>query len=246
MKYTVTIPETIVTLEATNGTLPEGTTVLLSVPIRKVDAQPVPTPQPIPIPDATPTPTPTPTQPAPEPIPTTDPDLIRERYPEPLRPQPTFERVYPDPEFRNKRFDTLGKAPDLGLDDANWTILLEVRFVTFKGHQRVIGSATTSGNGSSLQIGVLNGGMLWIDTFGGAATGPQLELNRWYKLAVTHNRAGEEVFYLDGEEVSRGRVPVFKSKADIYVGRWVNTYADFDLRRVAIFPLLGNEEVKLL
>ena len=240
MKYTVTIPETIVTLEATNGTLPDGTTVLLSVPVRKVDAVPLPPSEP------TPPPLPPAGGPGGSPAPI-DPDLIREPYPEPLRPQPTFQRVYPDPEFRNRRFDTLGKAPDLGLDDDNWTILLEVRFITFKGHQRVIGSATKSEEqGSSLQIGTLDGGNVWVETFKGGFTGPKLELNRWYKYVVTHNRAGEEVVYLDGEEVVRGRVPVFKSKADIYVGRWVNTYADFDLRRVEIFPLLGNEEIKLL
>lgn len=243
MKLQVTIPETIVTLETQTGRLPEGTSVMLNIPVKglkAVEAPPV---------DVTP---PVVEEPTPEP-PTSEPPTSSipppaSELPDFLPPSPTFDRIYENVEFRmaQKRFDTLGKATDLGLSEGNWTIVLDVRFVNFDHHHRVIGSATVSTPGSSLQIGVLKEGYLWIDTFAGAMTGVKLELHRWYQLAITHNAAGEERWYVDGVLVSKGNVPVFRSADDIYVGRWVNTYADFDLQRVRIYPLLSDEEVKEL
>jgi len=224
MKITVTIPETIVTLETKAGTLPDGTYIQLSVPVRGLVTTPQPTPTPQPV--------------IPAPIPT----------PEPVSSAPVarVDRKYTDVVFRSaaKRFDTLGTAPELGIDDADWTMVLNVRFVNFDTHHRVIGSATTAGAGSSLQIGVLQGGILWVDTFMGAMTADVLELNRWYEIAISHSKTGEEKIYID-KKLSRhaGNIPVFKSDADVYVGRWGNTYADFDLSRVRIYPLLSTEEI---
>jgi len=236
MKHTVTIPETIVTLETKAGTLPDGTFIQLSVPVRGLVTTPQPTPTPQPV---IPAPVPQPVTPViPAPIPT----------PEPVSSAPVarVDRRYANSEFRAsaKRFDTLGKAPELGIDDADWTMVLNVRFVNFDDNHRVIGSATTAGAGSSLQIGVLKGGILWVDTFMGAMTADVLELNRWYELAISHSRTGEEKIYID-KKLSRhaGNIPVFKSDADVYVGRWGNTYSDFDLSRVRIYPLLSTEEI---
>jgi hypothetical protein len=237
MKITVTIPETIVTLETKAGTLPDGTYIQLSVPVRGLvtTPQPTPTPQPV-IPALVPQPV-TPVIPAPIPA------------PEPVSSAPVarFDRKYTDVVFRSaaKRFDTIGKATDLGLSDANWTMVLNVRFVNFEDNHRVIGSATTAGAGSSLQIGVLQGGILWVDTFMGAMTADVLELNRWYEIAISHSKTGEEKIYID-KKLSRhaGNIPVFKSDADVYVGRWGNTYADFDIERLRIYPLLTTEEIE--
>ena len=243
MKLQVTIPETIVTLETKYGSLPKGTFIQLSVPVKELVTTPVTlsevegsstplglTPAPAP-----PTPTPAPVIPAEE--------IEADR----LYLIPTFDRKYEQVEFRNKRFDTLGKAPELGLSDSNWTMVLNVRFTTFDNHIRVIGSASVSGAGSSLQIGVLKGGILWVDTFHGAMTADRLELNKWYQIAVSHNRAGEEKIYID-KSLNRhtGNIPVFKSNDNVYVGRWGNEYADFDLSRVRIYPLLSDEEVKAM
>jgi hypothetical protein len=230
MKLTVTIPEIIVTIETKTGTLPAGTMMQLSVPVRDLVITPIPETQPIPIPEPTPTPIPVP-EPEPEPIHT-----------------PRFERNYFDPTFRStqKNFENIGKATDLGLSDSNWTIVLNVRFTDFSKHQRVIGSATASGAGSSLQIGILGGGILWVDTFHGGMTAGQLELNRWYEIAVSHNRVGQEKIYVDKKLVSAGNVPVFKSNSDVYVGRWVNEYYDFDLWKIRIYPLLSDEEIASL
>jgi len=236
MILTVTIPETIVTLETKAGTLPDGTFIQLSVPVRGLVTTPQPTPTPQPV---IPAPVPQPVTPViPAPIPT----------PEPVSSAPVarFDRRYADVAFRSaaKRFDTLGKAPELGIDDADWTMVLNVRFVNFDSHQRVIGSATTAGAGSSLQIGVLKGGILWVDTFMGAMTADVLELNRWYEIAISHQKNGKERIYIDKKlAANAGNIPVFKSNDDIYVGRWGNTYADFDLSRVRIYPHLSTEEI---
>lgn len=240
MKYTVTIPETLVTLETSTGTLPEGTMVQLSVPVKGLKT--------VPVTDATPVPE-KPAEPIPAPIPTPAPVPPKAvEVPElPTRTiTPNFDRTYDAVEFRraDKRFDVLGKAPDLGLSDSNWTIVLNVRFTDFSRHQRVIGSATASGAGSSLQIGVLKGGILWVDTFQGAMTAGQLEINKWYEIAITHNRVGQESIYIDKKLIAHTGVPVFKSQDDVYVGRWLNDYFDFDLKRVRIYPLLSDEEVK--
>jgi len=236
MKIQVTIPETIVTLETKAGTLPDGTYIQLSVPVKGLVTTPQPTPTPQPV---IPAPVPQPVTPViPAPIPT----------PEPVSSAPVarFDRKYADVVFRSaaKRFDTLGTAPELGIDDADWTMVLNVRFVNFDSHQRVIGSATTAGAGSSLQIGVLKGGILWVDTFMGAMTADVLELNRWYELAISHQKNGKERIYIDKKlSANAGNIPVFKSNDDIYVGRWGNTYADFDLSRVRIYPHLSTEEI---
>jgi hypothetical protein len=67
MLLTVTIPETIVTLETKAGTLPDGTYIQLSVPVKGLvtTPQPTPTPQPV-IPAPVPQPV-TPVIPAPIP-----------------------------------------------------------------------------------------------------------------------------------------------------------------------------------
>jgi hypothetical protein len=243
MKYTVTIPETLVTLETSTGTLPEGTMVQLSVPVKGLKTVPVSEPTPVPEKPAEPIPAPTPTS--------AQPDTPQEvEVPElPTRSiTPNFDRSYDPVEFRktDKRFDVLGKAPDLGISDSNWTIVINVRFTDFSRHQRVIGSATASSAGSSIQIGVLKGGILWVDTFQGAMTAGQLEVNKWYEIAITHNRVGQESIYIDKKLIALTSVPVFKSQDDVYVGRWLNDYFDFDLKRVRIYHLLSTEEIELI
>jgi len=232
MRYQVTIPETLVTLETTS-LLPEGTTLFISLPVKGLPVTQAPDPAPI-----TEVPEPAPVEaPAPPPVAPVIPHTSH---------NPIFDRKYDQVQFRNRRFDTLGKAPALGLSDSNWTIVLNVRFINFENHIRVIGSATVSGAGSSLQIGALKkDGFFWVDTFQGAMTGDTLELNRWYELAISHNRAGEEKLYID-KKLNRhsGNIPVFKSNDDIYVGRWGNDYFDFDLSRVRIYPLLSDSEIQ--
>jgi hypothetical protein len=132
----------------------------------------------------------------------------------------------------------------LGLSDAEWSIVLNVRFVNFNTEQRIIGSATYSGAGSSLQIGTLKNGALWVDTIGGMETNDKVELNRWYEVIVSHHTNGLEKIHLDKKLIHQGHVPTFHSTDDVYVGRWLNTYHDFDLKRVRIYPLLSEEEVK--
>jgi hypothetical protein len=144
----------------------------------------------------------------------------------------------------DKRFDTLGTAVELGLSQADWTMVLDVRFVDFSVHQRVIGSATSSGAGSSLQVGVLEGGFLWVDTFMGGMTADQVELNRWYQMAISHYKEGAEKIFLDKKLLRYTSIPVFNSEAEIYVGRWLSDYSDFDLKRVRIYSLLSNKEIQ--
>jgi len=245
MKHTVTIPETIVTLETKGDALPEGTMIQLSVPVKGLPVTPPVTP-PVTlsgvegVQNETPAPTPLP---VPEPIEVPD----TEELPVWIgsEPQPTLDRSYDPVEFRSsaKRSNLLGNAMTLGLSDADWTMVLNVRFVNFDTEQRIIGSATYSGAGSSLQIGTLRDGSLWIDTIGGMSTQDKVELNRWYEIAVSHHTNGLEKIYLDKKLIHQGHVPTFHSTADIYVGRWLNGYHDFDLKRVRIYQLLSDAEV---
>jgi hypothetical protein len=263
MKYTVIIPETLVTLETSSGTLPEGTTVLLSVPVKGLKTVPLVTPSTGAAGAAdNEVPKPTPEIGFDSAQPDRDVTLSEVEGPKPTPPAkpvevpelptrtitPTFDRIYDPVEFRSaaKRFDVLGKAHDLGLSDSDWTIVLNVLFTDFSTEQRVIGSASVSGAGSSLQLGVQQGGLLWMDTFHGAMVGDRLELNRWYELAFSHMRNGQEKLYIN-KQLNRhsGNIPIFKSQDDLYVGRWGgNTFADFDLKRVRIYPLLSDEEIK--
>lgn len=199
--------------------------VQLSVPVKGLASKPVETPIPI-------------TAPTPAPVLPEPPQII-------TGTAPTFDRTYENVEFRAsaKRFNLLGNAMTLGLSDADWTIVLNVRFVNFDTEQRIIGSSTYSGAGSSLQIGTLRDGSLWIDTIGGMSTQDKVELNRWYEIAVSHHTNGLEKIYLDKKLIHQGHVPTFHSTADIYVGRWLNGYHDFDLKRVRIYQLLSDAEV---
>jgi len=229
MLHTVTLPAITVTLETKDGILPEGTMIQLSVPVRALAVKSV-----------------TPPVAPPVTLSTSDSgeseiEGSQTETPEPIEdlpssvfglPSPTLDRSYPEIEFRAaaRRFDLLGNAMTLGLSDADWTMVLNVRFVNFDTEQRIIGSATRAGAGSSLQIGTLKGGFLWVDTFlGGLSVPDPLELNRWYEIAVSHHTSGEEKIYLDKKLILHGGVPTFHSDADLYVGRWLdNSYADFD------------------
>jgi hypothetical protein len=261
MIHTLTIPEIKVTLETVDGTLPAGSMVQISVPVSGLPVTPVTTPpvtlsgvegpKPIIIPPVEAKPT----QPVTPPPVTSDPVSlstgaagaahIEGKSPTPL-PLSRLDRTYSPVEFRSsqQRSDTLGNAQTLGLSEADWTMVMEVRFVNFDHIHRVIGSASHSGAGSSLQIGVLEGGLIWMDTFMGGITGPKLELNRWYEIAISHHTTGEEKIYIDRKLAVNGGVPPFRSSDDVYVGKWVNWYSDFDMRRIRIFPLLSGEELQ--
>jgi len=246
MVHTVTIPAITVTLETQEGILPDGTMIQLSVPVKGLAVKPVTLsgveggveasdqlavdenpksdiPNPISVPTV-------------DTLPSSVSGL----------PSPTLDRSYENVEFRAlaKRFDTLGNAMTLGLSDADWTIVLNVRFVKFGTIQRVIGSATASTAGSSLQIGTLEDGQLWVDTFIGGLTAGKVELNRFYEIVLSHHTDSRLKIYIDKKLIAHSGIPSFHSEADIYVGRWLeNVYSDFDLQRVRIYRLLSDEEV---
>lgn len=231
MKYQATIPETIVKVETKNGKLPQGAGISIFVPFKEsIPIEPTPEPE-------SPVNTPIP-EPEPTPQETEDLEAI---------PEPTFDQIYENVEFRNKRFEIIGNAEVFGMSEQNWTIVLNVRFIRFDQVCRVIGSANnTSDAGSSLQIGVLPGGLFWVDTFkGGLTVSEKLNTNQWYQIAVCHNANGEEAIYIDGKLKTRGKIPVFKSNTNIYVGRWINQYFEFDCKRIRIYSkILSEEEIK--
>jgi len=252
MIHTVTLPAITVTLETKDGTLPEGTMIQLSVPVKHVIArtryedEAISQPQSVPVPEPVRLSGVEGGVEAPQPEAPNPPIIAPAPIPEAIKgPVATFDRSYENVEFRSaaKRFNLLGNAMTLGLSDADWSIVLNVRFVNFNTEQRIIGSATYSGPGSSLQIGTLKNGALWVDTIGGMETVDKVELSRWYEVIVSHHTNGLEKIHLDKKLIHQGHVPTFHSTDDVYVGRWLNTYHDFDLRRVRIYPMLTDQEV---
>lgn len=236
MKYKVVIPETIITLETKgNEKLPLGTLVTLSLPVNEQNTIPVFETPPVVIPDK-------PVVPISSTTTTTT-----TRNNNNISPVPHFDQTFFNPEFRakNKDFVSLGNANFLKMNNSDWTIVLNIRFIHFADDVRVVGSASASSAGSSLQIGVLKGGVLWVDTYIGGMTAGNLELNRWYEIAVCHSAFGEEMIYVDKVFRAKGDVPVFNSLDEVYVGRWMGYYFDFDLSRIRIYSkVLSSQEIQ--
>jgi len=113
--------------------------------------------------------------------------------------------------------------------------------------QRVIGSAAYDSARNSLQRGTLEDGTLWVGPYHGGMTADKVEHKRCYEYAASHNRAREEKIYVDKTLLrATGNIPAFKSEDEVYVGRWLNGYSDFDLKRIRIYPMLSDDEVKNL
>ncbi len=242
------LPELTFTLSHPKGQpIPRGTTVSINVPLDTLEQLPT---DPSPVTPAEPeeaVATPAPEQIEEIPTPSDPGEAVATPPPAPL-PQPTFHRDFDDPRFRAelKRFEKLGSATELNLSGESWTMRLPVTFVDFSTPQRIIGSSSASEAGSSLQIGVLPDGRLWLDTFKGSIVGPILELDTPYDLWVTMDQEGREMMLLGDEIVSSGQVPNFVSQGDIYVGRWLNAYHSFDLESITIYPYLQPEEIRAI
>lgn len=237
--------------------IPKGTAIHLVVPVDDMEevTEDIKYPQnktePVPAPDPEEAVTTEPPLNKVEEVPPTEEPVKEEptdTIPDDLLLQSTFFRKFDDPKFRKeeRRFEKLGSATELNLSGQSWTMRLAVTFVDFGSNQRVIGSSSHSGPGSSLQIGTLKGGRLWLDTFQGAIVGPILEKNIQYDLWVSMDHEGREMMYLGDEIVASGKVPNFVSNGDIYVGRWLNSYHSFDLESVTIYPYLIQEDIRAI
>lgn len=222
MKKTVHLPAMTVTID-TDKDLPQGTGIFIHVPIKKTVTQENDTIEVIPQEPQESTP-----NPVPEPIEQEN-HGIRGKIYSFTPDQPML--------FRKQlmTYETIGNAKELGICDNITRVEIKVSFPNFDHHHRVIGSESIKGNGSSLQIGVLQGGRLWMDVFGSGMTGPLLEIDKFYKITAILDPNGDDTLMIDDEVVSRTSLIPFESQSNLLIGKWVNTFADFDLKSLEIF-----------
>lgn len=229
MKKTYNLPSLKIEVEITGGDLPKGTDIFIKVPLDESKHIPI-----IPSEPEEPVSTPLP-EPLPDPQPQPDPEPESE-------PQKTFRwsnqngKVF---NAQNKDFIQIGNPNELNLSGQPFSIEMEVKFHNFDRHHRVVGSLASDGPGSSLQLGVLKGGNVWMDTFMGALTGPKLEIDRWYRLTFSLSPWDQDMIFVDNTLAIIGSVPNYVSDSDLFIGKWVNTYADFTLKRLEIKDYQG-------
>ena len=211
--------------------IPKGSRIDLSVPLSELEE--VTTEQPSEPNQKEETPPTTPEPPAVD-NPSFPQAILSEKWPE--------GKGYLEIRRKRKDFKLIGNAFDMKLSGNDFSYQALVRFTNFDQHQRIIGSATAGGKGSSLQFGVLKGGTLWIDTFQGGLTGDKLEVDTWYWLGFSIDEDGRETLYINGKVSRKGQIPTFTSGGNIYLGRWLNTYHDFDIKQHAFFRFMDDEE----
>ena len=146
----------------------------------------------------------------------------------------------------NSDYKTIGNVQDLNISGHSFTVLMRVAFPDLDKNKRMIGSDNMKDAGSSLQLGVLSSGYVWLDTFKGAVTGGKIEPEKEYVLGYSLDKDGNARIYIDGILTGSGKVPTFTGTGNLYLGRWINNFSTFDLKWVTIYGKLSDDEIKEL